>query len=271
MKQVPVAVCGLMKVKTMISYTNLNIVRGRIQRHTTVDKYGSDTAVGTTYAPVTSNKFYRMPQISGAEKLRVKAGDVTNNNGQAGIWAITVYGIASTGLAASEVLLTNGTSAGVLGEIDFIRVYRVKVAACGTYAAVSIPSHTVEVIIETSGGVEWAKIPAVNSKGEGTSQIAAYSTAFGEEIYLSHLELHVDANKPVDFILYRRKDFMRTATPYLAVEVIDEFPQVTSNLVIKNPYPKKGFPEYTDIWFEAKATQVATAVAKFTLISTDLS
>ena len=43
------------------------------------NKFGDNTAVGTSYVPITGNGIYRTPQVSGATTLRVKAGGDAND------------------------------------------------------------------------------------------------------------------------------------------------------------------------------------------------
>ena len=250
---------------------DLRLARGQVPKHQLIHKYGHDVDVGTTYAPLTANQLYQTPQVSNAVNLRIKAGDASNNVGQAGAWAVVIEGVDDTGNYATEVLLTNGTSTGVAGVVNFIRVYRAKISQSGSYASAIVPSHTAEIIIESTDGTEWVKIPQINNFGHSSSQIAVYSTADNVRAYLAKIELHVDGNKPVDFMLFRRGGFMQEVAPYDSMEVIDEFPAVTTSISFNRPYPELGVDGHTDIGFMAKASQSAVAVAKFTLVCVDES
>jgi hypothetical protein len=195
-----------------------NEVRG----YSLVQKFGVNTAVGTTFVPVTDDGIYRTPQASGATALRVRAGNAADDAAGAGARSVRLFGLDENFAAAEEVIPTAGEAAGALSTTTWTRIYRVRVEESGTYATATAGSHVGDIVIETSGGEEWAEIP-VNGFPHGTTEISVYSVAAGDIAYLQHVDIFTDAAKLTDVLLFARGNIDQTAPPYSPMFVIVDF------------------------------------------------
>lgn len=99
----------------------MKLAEGAKHGYSIVHKFGRNESVGTSFVPIAGGGIYRTPQTGSATTLRVKAGNANDASDGTGARAVTIEGIDSTGALASEVLATNGTSAGAAGtDIGFM-------------------------------------------------------------------------------------------------------------------------------------------------------
>ena len=117
-----------------------------------VRKFGRNLALGTTFAPLAIGGIYHTPQVSGATKLRVKAGDTNDSSSGSGAQSIMIEGLNEAGVLTSEILSTNGASAGADSVNDYLRLFRFYVASSGTYASTTASSHAADITIENPAG-----------------------------------------------------------------------------------------------------------------------
>jgi hypothetical protein len=89
----------------------LEVHKGNVTGHSIIHKFGHNTAIPTTYTPVTSIGSYPTPQVSGATTLRIKAGgDANDTAAGTGAREITLIGVDETGAEVTETLATAGAS-----------------------------------------------------------------------------------------------------------------------------------------------------------------
>lgn len=198
----------------------LQVAANEVKHVSTIDKFGRNTAVGTTFVPVTLGGIYRTPQVSGATTLRVKAGNTNDSASGTGARAVTVIGLDANGDQQTEVLTTNGTSAGPAGSIQFIRVFRAFVSSSGTYATQSAGSHAAAIVVENSAGTQnWLTIGATGFP-KGQTDIGVTSIPSGYAAFISRAYLFSDSAKTTEFIFFRRENILETAAPYTAMRAM---------------------------------------------------
>jgi len=244
----------------------LDITRRISTGLTKVSKFGRNGAVGTTTVPITIDGVYRTPQVSGATALRVRAGNANDAAAGSGARAVTLEGLDETGAFARETIATNGESAGALSTTTWLRVFRCYVSASGTYASTAAGSHSAAIVIETSGGTEWAQISATGFP-EAQSLIAAYSVPLGFHAYVTDLTFSVDSAKTADVLFFRRDNILQTAAPYSAMRLVEEYDGVSGFISPNLQVPLGPFSELTDIGFMARvAAGTADVSASFSII-----
>lgn len=195
----------------------LDVARGLVGGLTTVKKFGQNSAVGTSYTPVSIGGLYLTPQSGSATTLRIAAGDTNDTAAGSGARQITLEGLDENFNFASEAVATAGTSASSATTTTFTRLYRAYVSASGTYATSSAGSHAAAIVIENgAGGTTWATIEATDFP-KGQSEIGAYSVATGYTAYVFLKSVSVNTGKTIDLIFFHRSNIDQTAAPYAAM------------------------------------------------------
>ena len=232
--------------------SGLDISRGLASGCRVVHCFGRNTSIGATFTPITRSGFYRTPQVSGATSLRVKAGGNANDTASgSGARAITIVGLDATGELISETIATAGASASQPTSKTFIRLLDAFVAASGTYATQSSPSHSGNITIENgSGGTDWALI-SDGSFPRGDTEIGVYTIPKGRSGYVHHIRLSADVEKKSNIIFFKRSGILETQSPYSAMILITEYPNVSGTQLLEFD-PPLFFPELTDLGFMAK-------------------
>lgn len=246
----------------------LDISRGLGQGVTKNHKFGRNKEVGATFAPIAIGGVYRTPQANAATALRIKAGGNANDTANgSGARAVTITGLNSLGIEISETLITNGASASLPTEQQFIRLYRAFVSASGTYASSAAGSHSNSIVIErAAGGEDWATITDTDF-ARAQSQIAVYTVPLHRTALISSIKISSDADKKVNLILFQRQKILQLSAPYEAMRVVEEYPQIAGVHDIHFDQPLGPFPELTDIGFMGKAvSNTADITVSFEII-----
>ena len=231
----------------------IEVAKGSVSGASTVQKFGMNYAIGTTFVPISVGGIYRTPQVASATTLRVKAGGNANDT-SAGTGARTIYleGLDETGALVNETLTTAGASASTASTTTFLRLFRAYVATSGTYATSTTGSHSAAITIENgAGGTDWAIIYATGFPHSQT-EIGAYSVPLGKTAYILDYRIGSDSTKSFDYLFFKREGILDTAAPYKAMRVQFEGVGVNSK-IFTFPDPVK-FPELTDIGFLAKVS-----------------
>lgn len=251
-------------VQTVSSH-ELDIVRGKFSYKSIIHKFGANADIGTSYEPVSTDGVYQTPQVSGATTLRVRAGNTNDTADGSGAREITIEGLDETGALTTEAIATNGTSAGTASTTTWLRVFRAYVSSSGTYATSSTGSHSADIILETTGGTEWARI-LLSGLPLSQSQIAAYSVPLGYEAYVQDYALTVNGNKAVDFIFFQRQGILDTAAPYSAMRAVITLYGVDNAVSLAPKYPFGPFPALTDIGWMAKSATTSQVSVDFEIL-----
>lgn len=246
---------------------SLDISRGIANGVRVVHCFGRNTAIGSTFTPVTRSGFYRTPQVAGATALRIKAGGNANDTANgSGARSVTMVGIDATGALISDTVATAGASASAPTTKTFIRLLDAFVASSGTYATQASPSHVGNIFIENAaGGQDWALI-SDGSFPRGDSEIGAYTVPKGRSAYVQAIRLSSDADKKANIVFFKRSNILETVAPYSPMVLVAEFPQVSGLLQVDYD-PPLFFPELTDFGFLASvASSTADVTVSFDVI-----
>lgn len=245
----------------------LDIARGLAPGVRVVHCFGRNTAIGSTFTPITRSGFYRTPQVFGATPLRIKAGGNINDTANGlGARAVTLTGLDANGALITETLATAGASASAPTSQSFIRLLDAGVSASGTYATQAAPSHYGNIYIErATGGEDWLLI-SDGSFPRGDSEVGVYTVPKGRSAYVQAIRLASDADKKANIVLFQRSGILQTVAPYSGMVLVAEFPAVSGSVAIDYD-PPLAFPELTDFGFMASvASSTVDVTVSFDVI-----
>lgn len=222
----------------------------------TVNKFGHNKDIGTTYEPVTSGGVWPTPQFGSGKTLRIKAGGSADDTAAGtGARQVQIEGIEDvTGDYVTETVATAGASASSATTTVFSRILRAFVSQSGTYATSTASSHAGDIVIEASDASgDWGSI-VQDGYAHAQSQIGVYTVPAGYEAHLLAYSIEVESTKTVDFLLMQRRNIDDTSAPYDASRVVNEFIGVTDHVEATLDLPII-FPALTDFGFMAQASQ----------------
>lgn len=244
-------------------------MKGNINGCSVVHKFGRNSAVGTSFVPVTMGGVYQTPQVGSQTTLRIKAGGNANDTAAgSGAREVTCQGVDETGALISEAMATAGASASSATTEQFLRVFRCWVSASGTYATATSQSHAGDIVIENgAGGTDWLTIDSTNIP-EGQTEIAAYTVPLGYTAYVKNIYITTEASKTVDIRFFKRESILDTSAPYEAMRSqiswtgLEGPPHPLTMDIVLGP-----FPALTDIGFLSKiAVGTASVAVNFDII-----
>lgn len=235
-----------------------------------IHKFGSNTAVGTSLEPISFGGIYRTPQVSGATKLRVKAGNANDSSGGTGAQSVKIEGLNALGERISEVIITNGISAGADSVNTYVRLYRSYVYGSGTYATSTSPSHAAQIVVENAAGTEdWSTIPN-GSMSTAQSEIGVFTVPKGKQAYVIDAKVSVDTTKVTSITFFKRENILQTTAPYSAMRKQFGAETVIRDYIQNFDAPHGPFLELTDIGFMAKVVSgTATVNVEFSILLRD--
>lgn len=199
------------------------VVAGEIEGATIVHKFGRNTAVGTSYVPVSVGGVYPTPQVANATLIHIKAGDAKDTAAGSGARLVTVVGVDASGVSATEDLPTAGASDGANGSNTFLRVFRAYVAESGSYASSTQGSHEQPIVVESSALGDMIVIDgSASSFPRSQSECGVYTIPAGHTGYILSGEVFSDSSKVTNILFFRRTGILQTAPPYDAMRVLIE-------------------------------------------------
>jgi hypothetical protein len=226
-------------------------------------QFGRNTAIGTSYEPVSDIGVYRTPQPAAAVQLRIKAGgnaaDTANGSGAR---SVKLWGLNASGDEITEIIATAGTSASASTTNSFIRLYLAEVYESGTYGTQTSGSHAGNITIERStGGEDWAQIQ-LNGFPSGSTSIGSLTIPRNHVGLLMSMNINVELSgtRTTDIIVLTREGILQSAAPYKPIKKIQELIGIESSVTIQFDVPIK-FPELTDMGVMAKVSNVTGAVS----------
>ena len=229
----------------------LEVAKGNVPSHSVIQKFGRNSAVGSSFVPICLSGFYRTPTTNTA--LEVVSTDVDDTFLGAGARTIFYEGLqvqSDSLVVVSDVVELDGTTAVALPD-NLIRLYRWYVASSGTYATQSAGSHQGDITIQEAGGGDvWAKIEN-NGFPRAQSQIGAYTVPTGYTAYVGKISYSVESDKEADILMFKREGVLNTSAPYNAMNLVTEINSATGNYTVEYRTPLK-FEEETDIGFLGK-------------------
>lgn len=196
----------------------------------------------------------------------MKAGNANDTAAGSGARAITVQVLDETGALVEETVATAGASASAVTTVTAIRLLRAWVSSSGTYASSTAGSHAAAIVIENgAGGTTWGTIDAT-AFPKGRTQIGAYSVPLGKTALIQKFMLTTGSNKPVDFILFSRKNILETAAPYTTMNAHLEMFGLSRSFNSQQGIPFGPFPALTDFGFMVKGATTPNVTVDFEIL-----
>jgi hypothetical protein len=218
----------------------LQVARGQIGQHSTVNIYGFQASVTTTNVPVW--------EVAGAYAYPASATVMhlasTVNTGQdlSGT-TILIQGLDANYDMISETVALTGTTVAVTTK-SFLRVNSMVVTA-------GVPTGTI-TLKNTANSVTYAQInPTI-----GRTQMSIYTVPAGYTFYLSRVDAYTSANgSSADWVQYRNQQI----SPAGVTTYTQQAP-FTNTYHAQRVMPR-GFAEKTDIQLQAKTSANSYAVS----------
>lgn len=215
---------------------DLQVARGQVPGHTTVNIYGYQPAVSTTFIPIWENATaYTYPVAATQMHLSGTAGDTAT---------ITINGLDSTYAMISESVVLNGATS-VTTVNSYLRVNSMAVSV----GSATNPAGTV-TLKDLTDTIIYAQI----NPGVGRSQMAIYTVPAGYTFFLSRIDVNTSLNGS-NFATYQN----RTTSAAGVVQLTQQAP-FAINYHTQRVMPRP-FVEKTDIQLMAKVNSTTGAVS----------
>lgn len=215
---------------------NLQVARGQIPGHSTVNIYGYQPAISTTFVPVWENVAqYTYPVAAAQMNLAGSSGDTAT---------IRIDGLDDAYEMISEDVVLNGTTPVTTTKL-FLRINSMRVAV----GSATNPAGVV-TLKNLAGTVTYAQINA----GVGRTQAAMYTVPAGYTFFLSRINVNTSLNGN-DFCTYQNK----TISPAGVIQLTQQAP-FAINYETQRVMPRP-FLEKTDIQLMAKIQTGTGAVS----------
>lgn len=230
----------------------INIARGSVAQTSHINKFGYNTAVGTSFETVTDlggDQYYS----TSAGIVSIVSDDANDDDGDTGARTVEIEGLDGNYNELVETVTLNGTGA-VTTTASFYRVFRMRVLTAGT-------SGTNEGVITASiGGNNIARISAANG---GQTLMAVYTVPAGKTAYLDDFHGSLSKNQEASFMIRTRNGVAQGAWQVKAM-----FGTFANSVHYHYPIPLE-IDEKTDIEIRAKAGATSEVGAIFDLILVD--
>ncbi len=215
---------------------DLQVARGLVQGHSTVNIYGYQPAVGLSFIPVWENATaYTFPVAATKMNLAGSVGDTAT---------ITISGLDSNYQPISENLALNGATP-VTTVKSYLRINSMAVAI----GSATNPSGVVTLKDLTNTTI-YAQINAEI----GRTQAAIYTVPAGYTYYLQRVNIYTSLNGN-NFVTYQNKTISSTGVVQLTQQAA--FPTAyEARRIMPRPIPEK-----TDVLLQAKVNSSTGAVS----------
>jgi len=215
---------------------DLQIARGQIQGHSTLNIYGYQTAVATSFIPVWENAtVYTYPVAATQMHLAGSSGDTAS---------IVIQGLDANYNMISETLVLNGATA-VTTVKSYLRINSMRVSV----GSATNPSGVVTLKDLTDTTI-YAQINA----GVGRTQAAIYTVPAGYTYYLSRIDINTSLNGN-NFATYQNK-----TTDVNGVVLLTQQAPFAINYHTQRVMPRP-FAEKTDIQLQCKVNSSTGAIS----------
>ncbi len=211
---------------------DLQVARGQVDGHSTVNIYGYQPSVGTTFIPVWENATaYTFPTVASIMNVTGTDADTAK---------ILVIGLDANYALISETVTLNGTTP-VPTVNSYFRINSMQVTSGNPAATVTLTNGS---------GTVYAKI----NSGVGRTQGAIYTVPAGYTYYLQRVNIYTSLNGN-DYVTYQNKTISSSGV----VQVTQQAPFAVSYEAIRiMPRP---IPEKTDIQLMCKVQSGTGAIA----------
>lgn len=215
---------------------NLQVARGHVPGHTTVNIYGYQIAVAQTFIPIWENATaYTYPVTATTMRLAGTNGDTAT---------ITINGLNAAYELTSESLVMNGATP-VATVNSYLRINNMSVSA----GSATNPAGVVTLKDPTNTTI-YAQINA----GVGRTQMAIYTVPAGYTFFLSRIDVNTSLNGN-NHATYQNK----TVTAAGVVQLTQQAP-FAINYHTQRVMPRP-FAEKTDIQLMAKVDSSTGAIS----------
>lgn len=215
---------------------DLQVARGQVDGHSTVNIYGYQTTVGQTFIPIWENATaYTYPVAATQMNLAGGNGDTAT---------ITINGLDANYAIISENVVLNGTTP-VTTTKSYLRINGMSVA---------VGSATNPAGVVTLKDLTNTTIYAQINAGVGRTQAAIYTVPAGYTFYLSRIDVNTSLNGN-NFATYQNK----TISPAGVVTLTQQAP-FAINYHTQRVMPRP-FAEKTDIQLMCKVNSTTGAIS----------
>ena len=226
----------------------IKIAVGNVKNTSHINKFGYNSAVGSSYEPITDLGTNNLP--SSAAVVSVVSASTADTSAGTGARTVEIQGLDADYNLKTETVTMNGQSA-VTTTATFIRVFRMRVASAGT-GEINAGNITASI-----GGSNVARILA----DEGQTLMAVYTVPANKAAYLVKFQGSLSKNQEAQFQLRARESGG-------AWNVKGLWGTFAASVNYDYPVPLK-FEEKTDIQIRAKAGATSEVGAIFDLILID--
>jgi hypothetical protein len=235
---------------------DVQVARGQIMGHSTVNIYGYGAAITTSTIPAWENATaYTFP----AAATTMNLASTVNTGGDLAGTTILIQGLGAGYVLQSETLALTGTTVAVTTK-SYLRINSISVASVTAGAA---PTGVI-TLKDLTNTTTYAQIAA----SFGRSQMSIYTVPAGYTFYLSRINGYTSANgSSADFITYSNTTYSSTGV----VQYTQQAP--FTNLYESRRVMPRPFLEKTDIVLRFKSsanTYVVAIAAEGYLIKNDL-
>lgn len=247
----------------------IDVALGKVAGMSIVNKFGRNSAIGTTIAPVCLGGNYRTPTTATA--LEIVSDNTNDTSDGTGGRKFFIQGLDGDFNLQSETVTMNGTTAVDLAN-TYTRVFRAYCSESGTYATQSAMSHNGTITIQENGaGDEWLQIDVAGTNmGVGQTQIGAYTIPNGYKALVLGKHFTIDSNKSANMYFFKREGADDTTTPYNTMRLVEQMDGIGVPTGYDPDAPLLFIPSKTDIGFMAKtATGTASISVDFQILLID--
>lgn len=226
----------------------IQIAVGNVKNTSHINKFGYNSAVGTSYETITDLGTNNLP--TSAAVVSVVSASTADTSAGTGARTVEIQGLDADYNLKTETVTMNGQTA-VTTTATFIRVFRMRVATAGTG---EVNAGNITASISSS---DVARINA----DEGQTLMAVYTVPANKTAYLVKFQGSLSKNQEAQFQLRARESSG-------AWNVKGLWGTFAASVNYDYPVPLK-FEEKTDIQIRAKAGATSEVGAIFDLILID--
>ena len=233
---------------TMIHPYGFQIARGQFSSLSFhINKFGYNTAVGTSYEPITDLGTNVLPSAAGV--VSIVSSSANDASAGTGARTIEVQGLDTNYEEITEVVTLTGVST-VTTSASFLRIFRMKTLTAGS-GLVNAGNITASI-----GGSDIARITA----GEGQTLMGVYTVPANKTAYLLKFQASLSKNQEAQIELRTK-----SGSSGAAWQVKGKFGTFANTVEYSYPIPLQ-ITQKTDIQFRAKAGATSEMGIVFDLV-----
>jgi len=229
----------------------IHIARGAVAQTSHINKFGYNTAVGSSFETITDlggDQYY--PTSAGV--VSVVSSDANDDDGDTGARTVEIQGLDGNYEEIFETITLNGTGA-VTTTASFHRVFRMRVLTAGS-------NGTNEGNVTAS--IDGNNVARISADNGGQTLMAVYTVPAGKKGYIIKFQGSLSKNQEAQFMI-RTKDSVGGAW-----QVKGMFGTFSNSVGYDYPVPLE-VTEKTDIEIRAKAGATSECGAIFDIILVD--